>query len=417
MARATWRRRGKRSPRCRLRPSDTPTIRKRGTCSATCAITATSTHHGSRGAGLFRSMRSPPIPISRRRTSTRSSCAYRYGAEIGRRYADAYLRRDPRDFEGEGIRLAALRVESADAAGAAQSGDRHASGTRRSEGVHRDLSPARQRRSRYTSSRDARCRARRTRIRRAQVTYSARQSARAARTHPRGVAAGHARQELISPPRSPGLGLIPPDSADKLLRPCLDERNDAFLDPDSISRDGPRHGGASRRRPQIEKIVSRDTSASRRAVSQYVASSLRAYAALAKGDTVERNSAVRRAAGHASINIPFDAVHRSASHRPTGSASAQSRILERHGGARPALSRARARARSARRENWRQANAPSTPTRSSPRCGATPTPVRSATARRRRPTRSSVSTPMAACARSSSRAQSAERDVRRARSH
>jgi serine/threonine-protein kinase len=34
--------------------------------------------------------------------------SYRYGAETGRRYADAYLRRDPRDFEGEGIRLAAL---------------------------------------------------------------------------------------------------------------------------------------------------------------------------------------------------------------------------------------------------------------------------------------------------------------------
>src|SRR5262249_54569088 len=38
--------------------------------------------------------------------------AYRHGADVGRRYAMAYLKRNPRDFEGEGIRFAAMIADS-----------------------------------------------------------------------------------------------------------------------------------------------------------------------------------------------------------------------------------------------------------------------------------------------------------------
>ena len=111
----------------------------------------------------------------------------------------------------------------------------------------------------------------------------------------------------------------------KLVRPFLDERNDAFLIAVpflAMIRDSTALLKAA---GNVEKLVNRDTTARQRAVSQYVASSLRAYAALANGDTVTRNSVVRRATRHAGDQHSVRPVHACASHRPNKIRGAQSR--------------------------------------------------------------------------------------------
>ena len=102
----------------------------------------------------------------------------------------------------------------------------------------------------------------------------------------------------------------------------------------------------------VDKLVNRDTSARQRAVSQYVASSMRAYAELAQGDTASATRLFDALADTLAINIPFDLFTRA---RLIGRQDPRRAIaiLERHGGA-DLLYPARELERGARRKNWRQ---------------------------------------------------------------
>ena len=92
--------------------------------------------------------------------------SYRYGAETGRRYADAYLRRDPRDFEGEGIRLAALRRIHGPSQSSSKRRSTHFRNASFRKRSWRSLACPTLPKPAHIFS-DAHCRARRTRIRRA----------------------------------------------------------------------------------------------------------------------------------------------------------------------------------------------------------------------------------------------------------
>ena len=90
------------------------------------------------------------------------------------------------------------------------------------------------------------------------------------------------------------------------MRPLLDERNDAFLDRRPFLAMVHDTAALLKAAAQIEKLVNRDTSARQRPVSQYLASSLRAYAALAKGDTATATRLFDALPDTLAINIPFD---------------------------------------------------------------------------------------------------------------
>ena len=199
LARAQWcdatpRRRGKRSRRCRLRSSDTQTIPKPGICSATCAITAIERITDREALNYFDHAIAADSDFAP---------AYIHAIELAlsiwRGDRTAVRRRisaaRPARLRGRRNSTRGARVESADQAGAAQSGDRHASGTRRSEGVPA-ISRMPDTAEAGAASSPTRTTARAEREFDALPEYSARQSARDAWAHPRGVAAGHREQEL-----------------------------------------------------------------------------------------------------------------------------------------------------------------------------------------------------------------------------
>jgi len=256
--------------------------------------------------------------------------SYRYGAETGRRYADAYLRRDPRDFEGEGIRLAAL-----------------ASNTRtKPEQLKAEIDTLPERVvqkaflaiSRMPDSSEAGTHLLRRALPRAPNANSTRNVniliANQLAMH------GHIREAwpLAIANKSylaaeiAGLGLIPADSADRLVRPFLNERNDAFLIAVPFLATIRDSTALLKAAADVEKIVNRDTSARQRAVSQYIAASLRAYAALARGDTASAVRLFDALPDSLPVNIPFDLFTRA---RLIGRQNPRRaiEILERHGGA------------------------------------------------------------------------------------
>jgi hypothetical protein len=106
-----------------------------------------------------------------------------------------------------------------------------------------------------------------------------------------------------------GLGLVPIDSAVKVLRPWLQSHNDAFLIPIPILALARDSVALVAQADEMEKAVPRDTSAAQRAIIKYVVAALRGYVALAKGDTV---TAVRlfTALPDTIVTIPFDAFIR-----------------------------------------------------------------------------------------------------------
>jgi serine/threonine-protein kinase len=254
--------------------------------------------------------------------------AHRYGPDVGRRYAEAYLRRDPRDFEGEGIRLAAL-----------------ATNPRTSPAQFKaelDTLPPRVVQKAYTAmsrlpdSAEASVRVLRAAIPRAPNPGSERSltmllaNQLALRGHLLEAWPLAVKTKSYLAAEIAGLGLVPLDSADRAVRPLLAEDNDAFLIP--IPYLAMVHDTAALlgRAAAMEKFQTRDTSTVRRPLTGYLIASLRAYAALAKGDT---SAATRLFDGlpDTVINLPFDAFIRA---RLIGKQDPKRAIaiLERHNG-------------------------------------------------------------------------------------
>jgi serine/threonine-protein kinase len=230
--------------------------------------------------------------------------SYRYGTDIGRRYADAYLRRDPRDFEGEGIRLAAL-----------------ASNARtKPEQLKAEIDTLPERVvqkaftaiSRMPDTTETATHLLKRALPRAPTAASTRSvnillaNQLAMHGHireawPLALSTKHYLAAEIA-----GLGLIPADSADKIIRPFLAERNDAFLIAIpfmALIRDSTALLKAA---VEIDKFAAKDTVPGQRAVSEYVAASLRAYAALAKGDTATATRLFEALPDTLPISVGFD---------------------------------------------------------------------------------------------------------------
>jgi hypothetical protein len=233
--------------------------------------------------------------------------AHRYGADVGRRYADAYLRRDPRDFEGEGIRLAALATNPRTSPAQLK--------TELDTLPPRVVQKAYTAMSRLPDSSETSLRLLRGALHRAPNPESERgvtmllASQLALRGHiaeawPLAVKTrSYIAAEIV------GLGLVSLDSADKAVRPLLAQDNDAFLIPLPYLAMVHDTAALLGKAAEMEKFLSRDTSARRRAATGYIIASLHAYAALAKGDTAV---ATRLFDGlpDTVISIPFDAFIR-----------------------------------------------------------------------------------------------------------
>jgi serine/threonine-protein kinase len=229
--------------------------------------------------------------------------AHRYGTEVGRRYAEAYLRRDPRDFEGEGIRLAALATNPRTSAADFQK--------------EIDTLPPRVVQKAYTAmsrlpdSAETSIRLLRRAIPRAPNPTSERQVTQllanqlALRGHVSEAWELALKTKTYLAGEIAALGLIAPDSAAKVLRPWLNDRNDAFLVPIPLLAMLRDSTALLQRSAAIEKAMSRDTSAARTAIPLFVVASIRAYVALAKGDTATATR-LFDALPDTVITIPYD---------------------------------------------------------------------------------------------------------------
>jgi tetratricopeptide (TPR) repeat protein len=254
--------------------------------------------------------------------------AYRYGADAGRRYADAYLRRDPRDFEGEGIRLAALAADPR---------------TRREQlQLELDTLPERAVQKAYSA------------MSRLPDTAEATIRLLSGSAH-RAITAGSKRAvtNLLSSQLSmhghidsawkiavtnrnyliaeiAGLGLVPAESASKALRPLLSAHDDAFLFPIpwlALMHDTTTLASTT---ATVERSMKKDTALVRRGVVAYLLQTLQAYTALARGDTATATR-VFEALPDTIVNIPFDDFVRA---RLIGKQDPRRAIalLERHNG-------------------------------------------------------------------------------------
>jgi tRNA A-37 threonylcarbamoyl transferase component Bud32/tetratricopeptide (TPR) repeat protein len=230
---------------------------------------------------------------------------YRYGVDVGRRYADAYLRRDPRDVEGEGVRLATL------------ASDPHVS-PRELQAVF-DTMPERVGQKAFTaisrlpdSAESAigllRAGLRRTPEGRGQGLKSLLASELAMHGHiSEAWSLGVANKNYIAAEIA-GLGLVPADSAAKLLRPLLEETGDASLVPIPVLALVHDTAALIRETAAIETKM-HDTSATKRAIMGYLSASFRAYTALARGDTVTATR-LFDALPDSIVSLPFDSFVR-----------------------------------------------------------------------------------------------------------
>jgi hypothetical protein len=99
------------------------------------------------------------------------------------------------------------------------------------------------------------------------------------------------------------LGLIPADSAIKVLRPWLNEQNDAFLVPFPVLAMVGDTTTLLTMASRMDQVAQRDTA--RRTIVGYVANSLRAYAALARKDTTQATQ-LFAALPDSVISVPVD---------------------------------------------------------------------------------------------------------------
>jgi tetratricopeptide (TPR) repeat protein len=252
--------------------------------------------------------------------------AYKYGSDAGRRYADAYLRRAPKDFEGEGIRLAASASDP----------------RARREDIKAliDTLPPRIVQKAYTAmarmpdSAEAALHLLRDAIHRAPTPQSAatvtglmaNQLALHGHIDEAWKLAVAGKTQLAG--QIAALGLIPPDQAMKAVGPWLNDHQDSFLVPIPVLALLHDTATLNAKAMAMDKFAQADTNPSQRVIERYLASSLRAYAALARGDTV---SATRLfdALPDSALTVPIDVFMRA---RLIGKQNPRQAIdlLERH---------------------------------------------------------------------------------------
>jgi len=230
--------------------------------------------------------------------------AYHYGADVGRRYADAYLRRDPRDFEGEGIRFAARASDPRTKPQDLQS--------------ILDTLPLRVVLKAYTAlqrlpdSAEVGIRVLRGGLRRAPDDGMRRGftmnllNALILRGHVAEAWPLAMNNRSYVAGEIAGLGLMPADTVTKSLRPWLQADDDRFIAP--VPWLALTHDTAAllAKAKDMDGFAARDTSPAQRAIKEYVAAEFRAYAALAKGDTTAATR-LFTALPDSILTIPFDA--------------------------------------------------------------------------------------------------------------
>jgi eukaryotic-like serine/threonine-protein kinase len=253
--------------------------------------------------------------------------AYRYGAEPGRRYAEAYLRRDPRDFEGEGIRLAAL---------ASNPRSRTADVEKNIDTLPpRVVQKAFTAMARLPDSAESAVKLLRRAIPRAPNAGSSRSvnnllaNQLAMRGHISEAWSIAVANKNYLAAEIAGLGLIPTDSALKVLKPWLQDRGDSFLGPIPLLALARDTATLIAQTTTMEQVAQRDTTPTKPIITAVVAT-MRAYTALARGDTATATR-LFDALPDTIINLPFDAFVRA---RLIGKTDPQRAlaILERHSG-------------------------------------------------------------------------------------
>jgi len=229
--------------------------------------------------------------------------ASRYGPEATKKYADAYLRRDPRDVEGEGIRLAGFAIDPK----TTPQRLRAAVDTVPTRVVQKAFTAV----ARLPDSSETAIRLIRNSIDRVRSPDSVKvlnallANQLALHGHISEAWGIMLKQQNYLIAEIAGLGLIPTDSAKKVLLPLLQQRSDAFLYPlpflASIHDTATLIDATTR----IEAAMRKDTTMARQAVINYVVSSMHAYIALARSDTVTATK-LFNALDDTIVNIPFD---------------------------------------------------------------------------------------------------------------
>ena len=228
--------------------------------------------------------------------------AYRYGNDEGRRYAQAYLRRNPMDFEGEGIRFAERASDPKVSVSELQS--------------LLDTLPPRVVQKAYTAierlpdTTETTVRILRTGVKRAPNPGAASSVSNALASQL--ALHGHideawsiaAANKSYLAAEIAGLGLVPTDSALKIVRPWINERNDAFFVTMVVLAMAGDTASLLAQVPKMERAAAVDTSPNA-PVIKYVLSALRAYAALARHDTTHATQ-LFAALPDSVLTIPFD---------------------------------------------------------------------------------------------------------------
>ena len=227
--------------------------------------------------------------------------AYRNGADLGRRYADAYLRRDPRDSEGEGIRLAA-RVADPNAKPADVRAVLDTVTPRVAQKAFAAL-------NRMPDTAEAPVAILRAAIKRSGTSAQAHGFTQvlAGQLALHGHIAeawklavesqGYIAGEIA------GLGLVPADSA-KVLEGWIDNHDDSFLASFPVLANAGDTARLLSYAARLEKSLEHDTTANR-PVRIYVLGAMRAYAALAARDTV-RAAKLFDALPDSVVTLPYD---------------------------------------------------------------------------------------------------------------
>jgi eukaryotic-like serine/threonine-protein kinase len=228
--------------------------------------------------------------------------AYRYGTGEGRRYAQAYLRRNPMDFEGEGIRFAERASDPKVSAAELQS--------------LLDTLPPRVVQKAYAALQrlpdtpEMSIRILRTGVKRAPNPGAAISltNALAGQLALRGHideawSIAVANKNYLAAEIA-GLGLIPTDSAAKIVRPWVNERNDALFAAMAVLAMAGDTTSFLATVPTIERIAALDTSPNA-PVAKYVLSAMRAYTALARHDTAQATQLFVNLPDSV-VTIPFD---------------------------------------------------------------------------------------------------------------
>jgi hypothetical protein len=207
--------------------------------------------------------------------------AFRYGPDAGRRYANAYLSRDPRDVEGSGIavaaRLADPAIKGADL--------KRLLDTLTGETAARVISPL----MRLTDSAEVAIQMLHA-VQRVAKTEGQQRNVRTllcAELSLRGHVAEAWKASLdgkcYQAGEIAGLGLVRADSATAALRPWLESLSDATFA--AIPAFVAAHDTLTLSRIAQRLTATKDTTALRRALAVYAAAALHAYIALARNDS------------------------------------------------------------------------------------------------------------------------------------